>query len=131
MNIEFSSCHKYLLLVGSLLLLFGLCSGAMASDDDYLKALEAEADNVQLDSANNKSAKPGINANTAAEPERVSSNQRIEFEKALRIRLPKSYDSYLTLNKQNQNDVIYAYFSGSKQMHLAIRKLYRTLFKKK
>ncbi|MCK4710019.1 MAG: hypothetical protein KAU21_15480 [Gammaproteobacteria bacterium] len=127
------SGYRYLLSAGSLFLLFSLSFGVTGAEDDYLQALEAEANGIQLDSTNSKPSKPEVQTNTKSETEsqKISSNQRLQFENSLKARLPRSFSTYLTLTNQNKIEVIHTYFSNSKQMHLAIRKLYKLHFNKK
>jgi len=126
--------YKYLLSIASLFFLFSLPLIATEAEDDYLQALEAEANAIQPDSPKTDiPSKPEAPANnkSGTESQRVTSNQRIEFERSLNQRLPKSYTTYLTLNDENKSEVIRSYFSNSKQMHLAIRTLYKLHFNKK
>lgn len=104
-------------------------SGSAWSADDYLEALEAEASNIELDTIS--TGKPIITKPETTKNLTVSSTQRLEFEKALQNRLPKSFSTYQTLAEKDQEQVIKTFFRHSKQMHLAIRKLYRIHLNKK
>lgn len=105
----------------------------MAAEDDYLKAMEAEAESVYLDSAaTNKSTGPADSSDVLNEQSyvQIDSQQRQEFESVLQKRLPRSFDSYMKLNDKDKADVINTYFGNSKNLLVAVNKLYKLHFKK-
>jgi len=129
-KIEFNCSTLFIV---SLLFVFGSFNLAIASDDDYLKALEAEAESIQPDTVVKKT-EPTITENIPeikADKSLISSNQRLEFESSLRQRLPKSYITYQTLALPDKNEVILSYYKSSKKMHIALRTLYKLHFSKK
>lgn len=131
-TLNLSSFFKFIQLAVSCLLLSCGSYAAMATDDDYLKAMEAEAENIQLDSANsNKPTKPSVTVDPQEKPNKntITFQQQKEFETALRERLPRSFKSYASLSDENKADVVHTYFNNSKNLLLAIKRLYKLHFK--
>lgn len=78
---------------------------AVAVDEDYLKALESEAD----DTGSVAKKKPG---NPQSAPSSVEGKQ--EFEKLLEFELPSTYKFYTKLNADDQARVIHRYNQDQK-----------------
>ncbi|MDH5392592.1 MAG: hypothetical protein OEY11_05340 [Gammaproteobacteria bacterium] len=94
--------------------------------------MEAEAETIHLDTLNsNKPNETSITVDTQNNDSQVhiSAQQRQEFETALRERLPRSYNSYTSLNDKDKADVIDSYFSSKKNLLIAIKRLYKLHFK--
>jgi hypothetical protein len=83
-------------------------SPAIAAEDDYLKALESEADDTGT-----LITKPSNNPQTGtagAENNKVKEN----FEKHLEFELPSTYKFYTKLNPNDQNKVVRHYIEENK-----------------
>jgi len=130
-NLTPTTIHFRLIL--NTLILFYSSSSVMASEDSYLKAMEAEAENMFLDSANsNKKTATDTSKQSQSEQNstQINSQQKQEFEITLRKRFPKSFSSYAKLSPEHKADVVHTYFSNSKNILSAINRLYKLHFNK-
>lgn len=80
----------------------------MAVDDDYLKALESEADNTGAMSTK-QNAKPGNKANSG-----VKTSAKKNFEQLLEFELPSTFKFYTKLNAEDQAKVLKRYNKDKK-----------------
>ena len=94
---------------------------AIAADDDYLKALESEADDT-----GSLNTKPTNNP-TPAKSGGVKNNDRENFEKLLEFELPSTYKFYTKLNAENQAKVIKRY-NREKKMSAASKMIFDLYF---
>ncbi|RDH84532.1 MAG: hypothetical protein DIZ80_03405 [endosymbiont of Galathealinum brachiosum] len=98
---------------------------AIASDDAYLDALEAEAE-----SSNDIQSTKQVNKKF--ELEKITKNkQKIEFESRLSKELPASFKTYRMLSEDNKQVVITTYFDSNQNMPVATRALFNLYFKVK
>ena len=91
---------------------------AIAVDDDYLKALESEADDT-----GSLTIKPGNNPNAASSNSKAKEN----FEKLLEFELPSTYKFYTKLNPNDQNKVV-RHYSKEKKMSAASKLIFDLYF---
>ena len=93
---------------------------AIAVDDDYLKALESEADDTGSLTTN-----PVNNPN----PGNSNSNSKAKenFEKLLEFELPSTYKFYTKLNANDQNKVV-NHYSKEKKMSAASKLIFDLYF---
>lgn len=93
----------------------------MGNEDDYLKALEAEAEsssNVQ----NPDQAQ-------AEEAPAQDNGHRKEFEQRLAQQLPATFKTYRMLTDEQKRTVIDTYFENGRNMPVATRVLFNLYFK--
>jgi hypothetical protein len=76
----------------------------MAVDDDYLKALESEADDTGT-----LTTKQNTNPGKSANPGGVKNSTKKNFEQLLEFELPSTYKFYTKLNAEDQAKVIKRY----------------------
>lgn len=118
-------------LVCWLLIFFCHSTSTIADENDYYKALEAEADTIHIDSMN--SNKPSVADNARAqswlEQYKLTQEQVNTFEKTLSSRLPQSFNSYQHLSDDKKAAVIHAYIDNSNSLMTAIQRLYKFKFK--
>jgi len=98
---------------------------AIASDDAYLDAMEAEAEsssNVQQAGQNNKKTE---------QKKSTKDRQKLEFEARLSNELPATFKTYRMLSKENKQIVISTYFDSNRSMPKSTRILFDLYFKKK
>lgn len=93
-----------------IIILWGLfaCLPAIAVDDDYLKALETEANNT-ASMANKPSPKPRV-----LKASGLSNSARKNFENLLQFELPSTYTFYSKLTSEQQVSVIKHYIQEQK-----------------
>ncbi|WP_455212210.1 hypothetical protein [Kaarinaea lacus] len=94
---------------------------AMAADDDYLKALESEADDtgsLTTKQTNNSQAASSNSGNNKAKE---------NFEKLLEFELPSTYKFYKKLNPNDQSKVVRLY-GKEKKMSSASKLIFDLYF---
>ena len=94
---------------------------AIAAEDDYLRALESEADNTS------SLTKKQSNNPTAAKSSAAKSNGKENFEKLLEFELPSTYKFYTKLNPDDQIKVIKRY-DQEKKMSAASKLIFDLYF---
>ncbi|KPJ94530.1 MAG: hypothetical protein AMJ53_05065 [Gammaproteobacteria bacterium SG8_11] len=92
-----------------------------AAEEDYLKALESEADNTS--SLNQKQS----NNPTAAKSGGVKNSVKEDFEKLLEFELPSTYKFYTKLKTDDQIKVVKLY-SREKKMSAASKLIFDLYF---
>jgi len=126
---------KNILRLTCLLLISSWNAGLYAAEIDFLKELDAEADEiiskkaspVAGSSSNNSSA---TQVNPSAEPaltEEQKKNKN-EFESALRNQLPGTYKLYMRLNHEQRLVVVETYITNDRKMAVATRQLFNMYF---
>jgi hypothetical protein len=94
---------------------------AIAADDDYLKALESEADDTgSLTTQQNNNPNPGKSNG-------VTNSAKEKFEKLLEFELPSTYKFYSKLNAEDQSKVIKRY-NKEKKMSAASKLIFDLYF---
>lgn len=123
MNIKYLLIRKppcqagFLLLVFTLLSLF-VCSPVIAADDDYLSALEQEANNL---SQTQKTAKPA---------DKETKSQQARFEHLLKFERPSTYHFYTQLSVGEKKKVITT-FKENKKLSVASKQIFDLYFEHK
>jgi hypothetical protein len=98
----------------------------MAVDDDYLKALESEADNTgSLTTKQTSNPGPGKSANSGG----VKNSAKKNFEQRLEFELPSTYKFYTKLNAEDQAKVIKRY-NKEKKMSAASKIIFDLYFER-
>lgn len=95
---------------------------AMAVDDDYLKALESEADDTGSVTTNSANNPQGSNSNSK------NNKAKENFEKLLEFELPSTYKFYTKLNPNDQGKVVRLY-GKEKKMSAASKLIFDLYFK--
>lgn len=98
-----------------------------ASDDAYLKALEAEAQN--LHSAEQQSGKSAANEPSKnTDPDKTVETQnnirKSDFETVLKKQLPNTYTIYTRLTPEQKMMVVELYFANDKNMAVASKQVF-------
>jgi hypothetical protein len=96
---------------------------AIAADDDYLKALESEADDTGSLTQN-----PANNPQNAAPPSQgVKNSVKENFEKLLEFELPSTYKFYTKLTPADQNKVV-RHYNKEKKLSAASKLIFDLYF---
>ena len=128
-DIVYSDCLKAkpvtkYLIISTFICCYFLSLSAFAADDDYLKALEVEAE---------KSAhlnEKGDNTKKNKPVSILNKNEFIKFEKVLRASRPATYRFYKKLNKQDKT-VIYSIYKEDHKLTRASKTVLDIYFNKK
>lgn len=100
----FSPTSKKRVFYALMVLVWFAAQSAIAAEDDYLKALESEADNTgSLITKKQTTVSPAVNSS------RVTSAAKENFEKLLEFELPSTYKFYTKLNPKDQIKVVTRY----------------------
>jgi len=94
---------------------------AIAVDDDYLKALESEADDTGTVNQN-----PTRNSQSGT-TKSGKNNAKEDFEKLLEFELPSTYKFYTKLNPTDQNKVV-RHYNQEKKMSSASKLIFDLYF---
>ena len=96
---------------------------ATAADDDYLKALESEADDTgSLTTDSTGDPQSGATSNNGA-----NNKDKENFEQHLEFELPSTYKFYKKLNPNDQNKVV-KHYSKDKKMSAASKLIFDLYF---
>lgn len=95
-----------------------------SGDDPYLDALEAEAASSDQVQKKTDAASPETNE------EKLTDNNKTEFESRLKNQLPATFKTYKMLSEENKKIVVNSYFDNNRSMPTATRKLFELYFKK-
>ncbi len=101
------------------LILIGLITPVLASDDAYLKELEAEAQNLSTKNAAEPAPADTQTKNKAATvpvPEATVNLRKAEFETALKAELPNTYTIYTRLTAEQKLMVVETYFANDRKI---------------
>lgn len=127
--------QKNILSIASLLVFSSWMQGIFAAEVDFLKELEAEAEQISQDHPEPAPVTKGTsNTTTIVNPsaqiqltEAQQKNQK-EFEEALKHQLPGTYKLYMRLSGEQRLVVVEAYITNDKKMAMATRQLFNLYF---
>ncbi|VAW70420.1 hypothetical protein MNBD_GAMMA10-3190 [hydrothermal vent metagenome] len=117
--------HNYKHFITVAISLFVYQSPVIASDDAYLKELEAEVDSTSIPQTSPDAA----SQQTKTFAERSKNIEK--FEKKLNRDLPATYHAYKRLNRDNQLKVVDYYFSHNLDMNATTHLLFNLYFSSK
>ena len=126
----FARIRKTFSRIFPILIIWALFAGcpAAAVDDDYLKALESEADDTGSMAKKPLNSSP-TTANPAGANSGVNNNEKESFEKLLEFELPSTYKFYTKLNAQDQAKVI-THYNQEKKMSAASKIIFDLYFQR-
>lgn len=105
-------------------ILAGVINPVLASDDAYLKALEAEAHNLSVKNASPAPATTDDATKAKAAPAAPADTRKSEFETALKVELPNTFTIYNRLTPEQKSMVVETYFANDRKIAASSRQIF-------